>query len=275
LTINLGLDPEARTISGTVGRGDQWTSSLLALAAAVGKSNSVAGTYTLLVQGCDDGGGCFSYAKVPYGDSPAFVRVNSSGAIQMVGTLADGTSISQSTTVLAGGYWPLYVAPYAGRGILIGWLNFVDYGGSSVVVWEKTPSAQGNSYYADGFTSPRAAALTPYTPPPRGQNAVNWTNGMVVLDNSGDLTVKMTNQVAIVNNQVQTLSGTISNLTLSIAPGSGLFLGSFVHPQTGRRIAFRGAMVQNPSESYFMDSGGWFLGPSGAGGDIRLKPSEE
>ena len=142
------------------------------------------------------------------------------------------------------------------------------------VVWEKTPSAEGNSYYADGFTSPRAAALTPYTPPPQGQNAVNWTNGMVVLDNSGDLTVKMTNHVAIVNNQVQTLSGTISNLTLYIAPSSGLFLGSFIHPRTGRRTAFRGAVVQNPSESYFMESGGWFLGPSGAGGDIRLKPSE-
>jgi hypothetical protein len=273
LTINLGLDPDFRIISGTVGRGDQWTSSLLARAAAVGQSNSFAGTYTLLLEGCDDDGACFSYAKVPYGDSPASVRVTSFGAIQMVGTLADGASISHSTTVSANGYWPLYVAPYGGRGILIGWLSFVDYGGVSMVVWAKAPSAPGDSYYADGFSSPRAAALTPYTRPPSGQNAVNWTNGMVVVD-SGDLPVKMTNQVAVVNNQLQTLSGSISNLTLAITPGSGLFQGSFVHPQTGRQTAFHGALVQSPSNSYYMDSGGWFLGPSGAGGTIRLKPSD-
>lgn len=274
LTINFGLDPEARTISGTVARGAQWTSSLLAPAAATGRSNAFAGTYTLLVQGCFDGGGCFNYAKMPYGDSAACVRVSPSGTIQMVGTLADGSLISQSTTVSANGYWPLYAAPYGGQGILIGWLGFVDYEGISRVVWAKTPSARDSSYYAEGFTSTRLAALIPYTPPPAGQNAVNWTNGMVVLDNSGDVPARMTNQVVIANNQLQTQSGSISNLTLQIAPGSGLFLGSFTHPLTGRRTAFRGAVVQSPWESYFVESGGWFLGPSGASGTIRLQPSE-
>ena len=239
----------------------------------MGQPNSFAGTYTLLLEGCADDGACFLYAKVPYGDSVACVRVTSFGAIQMVGTLADGASISQSTTVSANGYWPLYVAPYGGRGILIGWLQFVDSGGVSLVIWAKAPSAPGDSYYADGFISPRIAALTPYTPPPSGQNAVNWTNGMVVVD-SGDLPVKMTNQVAIVNNQLRTLSGSISNLALAITPGSGLFQGSFVHPLTGRQTAFHGVVVPNPSESYYMDSGGWFLGPSGASGNIRLTPSE-
>ena len=62
-------------------------------------------------------------------------------------------------------------------------------------------------------------------------------------------------------------------MTLSIAVGSGLFQGSFVHPLTGRRTAFQGAVVPNPSDSYY-PSGGWFLGPSGASGNIRLMPSD-
>jgi len=274
LRINLGMDIDICAIKGTVGRGDQWTSSLLAPAAAVGKFNAFAGTYTLLVPGCDDGGGCFSYARVPYGDSGACVRVSPSGTIQMVGTLADGTMISQSTTISANGYWPLYAALYGGQGILTGWLSFEDSGGISRVVWAKAPSTPGNSYYAGGFNSQRLAALIPYTPPPPNQNAVNWTNGMVVLDNSGDVPVRMTNQIVMVNNRLQTQSGGISNLCFQIVPGSGLFLGNFAHPQTGHRTAFRGTVVQDPSGDYYVESGGWFLGPSGASGTIRLKPSE-
>ena len=115
----------------------------------------------------------------------------------MVGKLADGAFISQSTPVLANGSWPLYVGPYGGRGILIGWLSFGGYEGGSVVIWEKAPSAPGIRIMPVVFPLLRTP-LTPYTPPPWGQNAVNWTNGMVVVD-SGDLPLTpMTNQVALV-----------------------------------------------------------------------------
>ena len=275
LTINLGLDRDARSVTGTVGRSDQWTSILLARPAAAPNSNSSAGSYTLSLQGCEEGGGCFLDAKVPYGDSPATVRVSASGNIQMIGTLADGEPISQYTTVSTDGSWPLYAAPYRGQGILIGWLSFDEQGRLGVVVWERGSSAKGDPYYADGFSSPRAAVLTPYIPPPPGQNAVDWWTNCVVTINSGDLPVMLTNRVTLVNNQLQVLGGTISNLTLAVFTSSGQFKGTFVHPETGRRTTFYGTVVQNSADLYWLASGGWFLGPSGASGNIRLLQPEQ
>jgi hypothetical protein len=280
LTINLGLDPEVGNLSGSVERGEQWTSGLLARPAGTGNSNPYAGAYTLLLEGCDDGG-CFlgpdglpiSPADLPEGDSPAAVKVSQTGTIQMIGTLADGATISQSTAVSADGYWPLYASPYGGRGLLIGWLNFVDYGGVGMVLWQKKPSVPWDRYFTNGFSSQRVALVRPYTTPLPGQNAVNWTNGTVVIS-SGNLPAALTNQVLLVNNQFSQTDGSISNLTLAITPANGLFRGTFVHPATGRRNSFKGAVMQSSSPFYSMASGGWFLGTN-AGGNIRLFPQEQ
>jgi hypothetical protein len=279
LTINLGLDPDAGNISGSVERGVEFSSFLLARPASTGNSNPYAGAYTLLVEGCDDGG-CFlgpdglpiSPADLPEGDSPATVKVSQTGTIQMSGTLADGSTISQSTAVSADGYWPLYASPYGGRGLLIGWLNFVDYGGVGLVLWQKSPSVSSGGYFPNGFSSERVAMVRPYTAPPPGQNAVNWTNGTVHIS-SGDLPAGVTSHVLLVNNQFSMTDGSISNLTITISPANGLFQGTFVHPLTGRTTSFKGAVMQTASPFYYMESGGWFLGTN-AGGNIRLIPQD-
>jgi hypothetical protein len=280
LTINLELDPVAGNISGSVERGEQFTSFLLARPASTGNSNPYAGAYTLLVEGCDDGGACFlgpdglpiSPTDLPEGDSPATVKVSQTGTIQMSGSLSDGTPISQSTAVSPDGYWPLYVmygSPYGGQGLLIGWLNFVNYGGVAMILWEKSPSVPTGGYFPDGFSSERVALVRPYIAPPPGQNAVNWTNGTVLIS-SGDLPAGVSSQVLLVNNQFSMTDGNITNLTITITPANGLFQGTFVHPLTGRTTSFKGAVMQTPSPFYYVNSGGgWFLGTN-AGGNIRL-----
>ena len=47
------------------------------------------------------------------------------------------------------------------------------------------------------------------------------------------------------------------------------------HLVTRRVTTFNGALEQNPPEIYLLDSGGWFLGPSGQGGIIRFYPDGE
>jgi len=47
-----------------------------------------------------------------------------------------------------------------------------------------------------------------------------------------------------------------------------------VHPATGRPTTFYGTVVQSSPALYYLDSGGWFLGPSGFGGIVRLEPPE-
>jgi hypothetical protein len=270
LHLNLHLDPDSGIINGTVAN-PQWTSSLLARRAVTGNSNAFGGTYTLFLAGCDSGS-CFVGAPTPFGDSPAAVQVSHTGAIQMIGTLADGIPISQNSMVSADGYWPLYVSPYQGKGLLIGWLNFVDYGGVSTVVWQKAPSNANDRYYPNGFSTSRVALVTPYTPPLAGQNAANFTNGMIVI-NSGNLPVgvRLTNQVLIVNNQLRSTSGSISNLTLAITPSNGLFKGTFLDPVTGKATIFNGALMQSSPDWFPSTSGGWFLGTN-TGGTIRLLP---
>jgi len=271
LTLNLQLDTDAGSIGGSVAQNPHWTSPLLARRAAVGNSNAFAGTYTLMLAGCD-GGSCFVGDPTPLGDSPATVNVSQTGAILMSGILADGMPIGQNTVVSKDGYWPLYVAPYQGKGLLIGWLNFADYAGVSILVWQKPPSDSNDRYYPNGFSTTRVALVRPYTPPLPGQNAVNFTNGTVVI-NSGNLPlgIRLTNEVSIINNQLRVSSGSISNLTLAITPSHGWFKGTFLDPVTGRITSFNGAVLQSSPEWFSVTSGGWFLGTN-TGGTIRLHP---
>jgi hypothetical protein len=267
LEIYLQLDRDLGAITGSVGQDQQWSSSLWARRTAAGTTNQFAGTYTLLLEGCDTGG-CFLGPPVPMGDSPATVKVSRTGGIQLNGTLADGTVISQGATVLDDGSWPLYIAPYGGGGVVLGWLDFSGYGGTDALLWQKPPVVAGEHYYTNGFWSVRIPSLTRYLPPAAGQNAVDWTNGTLQIS-SGALPGPLTNQVSLVNNQVRVQGGTISNLAMTITPSDGSFKGSFVHPVTGKTNTFRGVLQQNPPSYLSVVSGGWFLGPGGAGGNLR------
>jgi hypothetical protein len=182
------------------------------------------------------------------------------------------SAISQSAMVSADGYWPLYVAPYQGKGILLGWFNFADYAGVSIVVWQKPRSYSNDRYYPNGFSTTRVALVRPYMPPLPGQNAVAFTNGTVEI-NSGNLPpgIRLTNEVSIVNNQLRVSGGSISNLTLVITPSNGWFKGTFLDPVTGKITSFNGAVLQSSPEWFSAASGGWFLGTN-TGGTIRLHP---
>lgn len=281
LTVNLQLNPEmldpdtddleTNVITGTVMDGTQWASDLLAYRAATGSSNQYAGAYTMLMEGCEDSGECFVNADVPWGDSPAAVNVSRFGAIQMIGALSDGASISQDTAVSENGSWPLFVSLYGGGGCLIGWMSLDTNQPVSPLCWLAPASPPGTCYYTNGFNQWRETLLTGYVVPPPGQNAVNWTNAMVAI-HCEDLPTALTNQIVLANNVLRAVSGPISNFKLNITLTNGLFNGSFVHPVTKRVTNFHGALEQNPSDIYPLDSGGWFLGSLGEGGIIRFHP---
>ncbi|MGH8247131.1 MAG: InlB B-repeat-containing protein, partial [Gammaproteobacteria bacterium] len=74
------------------------------------------GKYTLIVAAAPDLGNGFGR-----------VQVNAKGKLTFQGTLADGTPVTQNTTVSKAGFWPLYVALYGGKGsILSGVTNVTD-----------------------------------------------------------------------------------------------------------------------------------------------------
>jgi hypothetical protein len=282
--LNLELYPaveDARTLetltnvlAGTVADGSLWSSDLCAYRAATGGSNVYAGAYMLLIEGCIDWGLCFGdgFASLPDGDSPAAVKITSAGALQMSGTLADGALLSQSVTVSEQGCWPLFVSLYSGKGFLAGWLGLATNQVGASVNWQMPPGVFGR-FNTNGFLQSRMALLTPYVVPPPGRNAVNWSNATVVLTGGNlpmpaDWTNAPTSHVLVSNNIVRVIGGTITNLSVTITAGNGLFNGTFVNPVTGLRTSFKGALLQEMDTP--VDGGGWWLGPNGQGGNIRF-----
>jgi hypothetical protein len=284
LTLSLQLNPtiyhpetdmtETNVLTGTVAEEGQWISALCAYRATTGNLNLYAGAYTFLLEGCDDWGLCFGdgFNDLPDGDAPASVKISSKGAIQVVGTLADGTAFTRTASASEQGLWPLYVPLYGGQGFLMGWVTLTTNQSASSVAWAMPPGLSGH-YNTNGFVQSRLLLLTEYTAPPPGQNAVNWSNGTIKIT-GGDLPLPadsanvLQSQILVSNNIVRVISGTISNLTVSITASNGLFKGSFADPASKRPTSFRGALATDPGTP--LDGGGWWLGSRGQGGNIRF-----
>jgi hypothetical protein len=268
LTLDLQILAEDKVMLGVINRGEAWSSSVLLRHA--GDGTPYAGSYTFLIEGCDNGG-CFLGGSVPNGDSVGTLTVTRSGALQMAGTLSDAAPMAQATLISDDGFWPLFVSAYRGRGMLIGWLHMREYWRGSSVIWEKDKIRQ-DPFYPDGFISPRVAIVSPYTPPRGAASPTGWTNGTAII-NSGNLPIgiRLTNEIAIKNNRVIVQGGSISNLTLVFSPANGLFQGTFVDPVTKRLASIKGVVIQQSPEFFEVKTGGWYLGTN-ASGTIRLAP---
>jgi hypothetical protein len=183
------------------------------------------------------------------------------------------------------GDWPVYLPLYKGRGLLLGWLT-MDTGLQAAaspspsqpatppsVVWIK-PTAPKDRYYPAGFRDNRRVTLARYVAPRTKQNAVEWLHGGLLA--GGDtLSGIVTNRLLATNGQFQITRANLTGLQLAFTPNNGAWSGSFNHPDTKARVAFKGVLIQrtNPSANPDLPSfgGGWFLGAT-QGGWIRLQP---
>jgi hypothetical protein len=229
--------------------GDGWTARLQADKAAFNKNThpaTQAGKYTLIIQG--NPGDPLSPAGHGYGTA----TVDQSGNVKLTGTLADGTKIAQQSAISTQGFWPLYVAPYGGAGLVAGWVQFSsqvesDFAGD--ILWIK-PSI-GGAYYPDGFSDSTWMLGSRYTPPPA------LTNGLAIFTD-GNLTAPFTNNFAFSKGFKVSNLGT-NKFNLSINPSSGLFKGTVLDPDSGV-ISFRGAILEKAGIG-----AGFFLGTDQSG----------
>src|SRR5258708_25924926 len=91
-----------------------------------------AGNYTMMLPGM---GVC--------GNGIGTVKVDKAGNVVWNGTLADGTSVSQTTTLSNQGRWPLYASVYGGTGEVISWMQFFSQSDSDLTgqtIWIKPAS---------------------------------------------------------------------------------------------------------------------------------------
>lgn len=135
---------------------------------------------------------------------------------------------------------------------------------SGPVTWFRPPLPRAHWLYPGGFTFQTDSIGSAYAFT-NGTRALNFSQGVVVLENGG-LFQNLTNQVLLgPDNRVTVLTGT-NRLSLTLSPATGLFQGSFLHPLTLQSVAFSGALLPSLTNGtgFFVitnQSGRVFFGP--------------
>jgi hypothetical protein len=233
-----------------------WTAELVANRAAFNASTNPAphqGKYTMVIPGHGNS------STAPAGDGFGTVTVDGSGNVTFNGTLADGTKVSQKTTLSKEGRWAFYASANAGNSLILGWLtlaNGSDRDLQGAVDWFKQPHS-GPGVYPSGFAVQSETTGSRYVFS-LGMPVLNFNTGEIQFEN-GDLAQSVTNQIALNSTgKVMNLSG--NKLNLTITASSGLFKGSFIDPASGANIPFCGVLLQKQNQG-----SGYFLGTSQSG----------
>jgi len=257
LIIQLQLDlAGGEMITGTISDGI-WIAQVVANRAHFSTTSPAPqmGSYTIVLPGSDDS------STQPGGNGVGTVKVSATGGIAFAGALGDGTAVSRTSFISKDGDWPLFASLYAGKGLLIGWINFdstqPETDLSGVVNWIKLQQAGGKNYLAGFDFSDGIDAIGSRYKFTNGVPLVNWTDGQIILE-GGNLTDSITNGLSIAPNNI--ISGT-NSLKLTFTTTTGLFQGSVLNPATLKPIAVKGALLQKQNIGY-----GYFLGTNQTGG---------
>jgi hypothetical protein len=227
-----------------------WTAELLGHRAEFTKASpATAGKYTLQFTAPDTG-------ACPDGTTVGAVSVTPSGMVKFTGRLSDGTPVTQSVTVGLQGDWPLYASLYNRKGALLGWSKIAPAEGvSGELGWSKPASSARSAVYPLGFTNSFGVTGLAYAQPARGQGALNFTNGYVVLSGASIFAKPTTNEVVITGNKIVSTAGDM-HLKLEVAPATGLFTGTIRFSDASENLKVTGAVFQgsvNQAQGYFLD----------------------
>jgi hypothetical protein len=241
-------------------------SELSAYPDAYAKGQTVAelGKYTALFTGTD------TSPAIPQGTGYATVTVSKTGAGSVTGKLADGTSFSSSSVLVAGSNGnELFIFDpniYSKKGLLSGILQFgnpPDGAFTGTLLWQKAPHK--GTYYAAGFQSVLSATGALYTYDKT--NPVPFTTGTVTFSGGG-LEGPVMQPFTVSDKGIVTTGTTAVKLT--IKGSTGAVSGSFKPDGSTKAISFSGLLIQQPAPI----AGGYFLGPvvsgTGLSGNVTL-----
>jgi hypothetical protein len=158
LTMAFTQNNSAPQVTGTVS-GNGWLSTNL-VANRSAQDSLIATAYTLLIApdtnnaAAPDGSGYAVISATP-GTSKA------DATAKIAGALADGTAFSQSVAVSQDGYVPVYVSLYAGKGVLLGWINLNPTNLPGVTLNWVHPAEKGT--FTEPFTNYDAVEISPWS----------------------------------------------------------------------------------------------------------------
>jgi hypothetical protein len=180
----------------------------------------------------------------PLGHGYAVVKVRSTGAVQAVGKLGDGTAFSVGGAVMADHRWPVYLQPYQKQGLLGGNLTFTSGDADRIdgqLLWRKPAGARG--LYPAGFEGTIATDGSRFeavkNQPVLPINSWNLRLGDGVLTEpvSAKVTLNPRNQFSVEGRPQDAIA-------LSLDPRNGTLTGDF-RDAAGDKISFRAILLQS------------------------------
>jgi len=232
------------------------------------------GSYTMAIPPANSGPAGYGYgtATLGAGDTPGgfwitswagyghgTVTLAASGSLRWSATLADGTKVSQASSLSKEGLWPLYGSLYSGGGTVVSWMQFTNLPASDLngqFIWIK-PAGLTTRYYPAGLTNDVRAIGSAFTPPGSAR-LLNLTNGALIFSGGG-LQNPFTNSFSLDRlNRATVTPG--SGLKLTFSTSSGLFQGSARDPASRRTFSFQGVVYEKGA-----NGAGLFLGPAQSG----------
>jgi uncharacterized repeat protein (TIGR01451 family) len=241
----------------------------------------VAGKYTVEfppVAPLNHGLGATEY---PQGFGFGTLTIAPSGVATVKGTLADGTPISYANALARDLRWPIYIQLYKSKGALTGLalvrpLPGSDLDGSNLA-WFRPFDAKAK-LYADGWPNPGISINllgSTFKLPDRGVvqsllpglGATSPTGNADFTASGGDVPAPLALSVNIdPKNKTAFIAPPAGLLPKVTITSNGLVTGSFIHPDTQKKVTLRGVILQKLER---ID--GYFLGPD-ASGPFRLEP---
>jgi hypothetical protein len=218
----------------------------------------LAGIYTAVIPGI---GG--TDPTLPHAPGYGTMSVGTTGLVNLVGKLGDGTPISVYGQLDADGKtWTLYQSLYFGRhpGSLAGVMTFgtTSYSDcAGTLDWVKPPQTTGR-FYPDGFAQSVDLMAAKYTAPPLAFGAASIT-----LD-FGNITdpAGITDDLNISTHNLVTVTGVnTGTVSVQLTPSNGVFSGAFRNPEVPGVTLFTGVIYQKPTPGGF----GLFLGSTQSG----------
>jgi hypothetical protein len=261
LTTMLALDTTNQTISGTVSDGS-FTAQLGGFQSVFSAKNKspFAGTYTLVIPGVDNP------VEGPYGNGYGAVTISLSGAISFAGSLADGTSVSQSSAISQDGAWPFYLPLYKGQGSLYSWNWFTNDLTNGTIIfatnasWVNATNSTTTAVYRTGFTNQAVTIFgSAYNPSAAPLLGLPDGAGQVVLEGGG--VAATTNDIVLSSANRITVGTNADKLSLTVSKNTGMISGSFTNfASPHKTFTINGVVVQSLANAQ-----GYFLGTNGSG----------
>ncbi len=218
----------------------------------------------------------------PQGIGYMILSISKTGATSVSGRMPDGAFFTNSTFIQSDGSWPLHIRLYGGSGAFQAVARFLDGTVVRAVTskWWKPAFKNWNTIkslypystalYPGGFNASPSLegcryvvpklplVLTPATP--ISEIRISLTGGNLPSDMSFPV-------IFTTNNRVIPLSNSPERMTASFFSASGLCVGRFVHPLTGRTVSMTGAINQRLGKFYgsfagSAETGSWIIEPA-------------